>query len=110
MREGAQHLKKGAQQPPRGEKGSRLRIGALHPEIPRIRMVKHQRRDARLGLHHVPFREVNPDLLGMEGAEQLALERVNRFTEPLRPRCSPYTICGLRHSLRSWYGYLVWQP
>jgi hypothetical protein len=37
-------------------------------------MLEHQRRDAHLGVHHVPFGEVDADLLGAQGLEQLALE------------------------------------
>ncbi len=37
-------------------------------------MVEHQRRDARLGVHHVPFGEVDADFLGAQGLEELALE------------------------------------
>src|SRR3954452_3289840 len=47
---------------------------ALHPEVPRVREVEDQRRDARLGVHHVPFGEVDADLLWAQGLEQLALE------------------------------------
>ena len=36
---------------------------ALHPKIPRLRVVKHQRRDARLGIHHVSLGEMDADLL-----------------------------------------------
>src|SRR4028119_2384713 len=58
--------------------------GSLHPEVPGIRMVEHQRGDARLGVHHVPFGELDPDLLRLESAEQLPLEgevRAGRIAE-----------------------------
>src|SRR6266545_2832427 len=47
----------------------------LHPEIPRIRMVEHERRDARLGVHHVSLGELDADLLRPQSVEQLPLER-----------------------------------
>jgi hypothetical protein len=37
-------------------------------------MLEHQRRDTRLGVHHVPLGQVDADLLGAQGLEQLALE------------------------------------
>jgi len=47
-------------------------------------MVEHQRRDARLGVHHVPLGEVDADLLGTQGLEETALEgevRAGRVAE-----------------------------
>src|SRR5689334_5376072 len=44
-----------------------------HREVARLRMVKHQRRDRRLGLHHAAVGELHADLLGPERLEELLL-------------------------------------
>src|SRR5690606_11741597 len=42
----------------------------LHPEVARLRMVDHQRRDARFGIHHVAFGELDADVRGLERRKQ----------------------------------------
>src|SRR6202040_1280551 len=61
-----------------------LAAARLHPEVPRVRVMQHQRRDAGLGVHHVALGQLDADLLGAEDREELALEgevRAGRVAE-----------------------------
>ena len=44
-----------------------------NPEVPRLRMLEHERRHAGLRLHHVALREVYADTLRLDRREELTL-------------------------------------